>query len=235
MKALFAMDLLDGKCVRLRKGDFSQVTVYSHDPLAKITELLEKGARDFHIVDLDGASTGRRVHHEIIRQIRLKVEGFMEVGGGIRTVGDIKYYSKWGVNGVIVGTQALEDDAFFQGLSRFRNIVLGLDLLEGKPMVQGWKAAVDKDVRQILAESEGIGIMAVLCTSIARDGMLSGPDYEALKQIIQATRLPVIASGGVSGMDDVRRLRDLGAWAAILGKAVYEGLIAVEEAVQGAD
>jgi phosphoribosylformimino-5-aminoimidazole carboxamide ribotide isomerase len=235
MKALFAMDLINNQAVRLMKGDFSKVTVYSKDPVSKIGEMIERGARDFHIIDLDGARTGKRVHHELIKEIRHKVDGYMEVGGGIRTREDIKYYCEWGVDGIIVGTQALEDDAFFQGLSMFRNIILGLDLLEGKPMSRGWKTTVDKDIKEILEASERTGIMAILCTSIARDGMLSGPDYEGMEDLLRMTSLPVIASGGVTSIDDVKKLKDMGAWAVILGKAVYEGLIKIEEAITYAD
>ena len=230
MKALFAMDLMAGKTVRLKKGDFEKVTVYSENPVEKIKEMMGRGARDFHIIDLDGARTGKRVHHDIIGKIRETTKGYMEVGGGIRDTADIKYYSDQGVNGVIVGTKALEDDEFFEGLSVFKNIVLGLDLLQGKPMVRGWKAAVDKDIGEILEKAERIGIMAILCTSIERDGMLSGPDYEGLKKLATMTKLPLIASGGVTTIDDVKRLKDSGVWATILGKAVYEGLIDIGEA-----
>jgi phosphoribosylformimino-5-aminoimidazole carboxamide ribotide isomerase len=195
----------------------------------------ERGARDFHIIDLDGARTGSRTHHEIIRSIRQKVEGYMEVGGGIRDMGDIKYYSESGLDGIIIGTRALEDDAFFGRLNVFSNIILGLDLLEGKPMARGWKTAVNKNIQEILDASERIGIMAILCTSIERDGMLTGPDYEGLKKLAVMTKLPIIASGGVSSIDDVKRLKDSGVWATILGKAVYEGLIRIEEAATYAD
>ena len=235
MKALFAMDLINNHAVRLMKGDFSKVTVYSKDPVSKIEEMIERGARDFHIIDLDGARTGKRVHHELIKEIRQKVNGYMEVGGGIRAQGDINYYREANLDGIIVGTQALEDDTFFEELSMFRNIVLGLDLLEGKPMSRGWKTAVDKDIKEILEASERIGIMAILCTSIARDGMLSGPDYEGMESLLMMTKLPVIASGGVTSIDDVKKLKDMGAWAVILGKAVYEGLIKIDEAVTYAD
>ena len=229
------MDLMGGKTVRLKKGDFSQVTVYSENPVEKIEEMLQRGARDFHIIDLDGARTGERTHHEIIGDIRQKVKGYMEVGGGIRDLDDIKYYSERGLNGVIVGTRALEDDAFFKELNIFNNIVLGLDLYEGKPMVRGWKTAVNKDVQEILDTAERAGIMAILSTSIERDGMLTGPDYEGLKKLAAMTKIPVIASGGVTSIDDVSRLRDSGVWATILGKAVYEGLIKIEEAISYAD
>ncbi len=235
MKAFFAMDLIGGECVRLVKGDFSKVTVYSKNPVSKIEELVQRGAKDFHIIDLDGARTGKRVNTGIIRKIREEVPGYMEVGGGIRREGDIKDYSNMGVNGVIVGTQALEDDLFFKRLSVYDNIVLGLDVLDGKPMVRGWKSSVNKDIQEILSGSKQIGIMAILCTNVAKDGMLAGPDYDGMKKMMQWTDIPLIASGGVTSIDDVKRLKDLGVWAVILGKAVYEGLIRVEEAIKYAD
>ncbi|MDD3844812.1 MAG: 1-(5-phosphoribosyl)-5-[(5-phosphoribosylamino)methylideneamino] imidazole-4-carboxamide isomerase [Syntrophorhabdaceae bacterium] len=235
MKALFAMDLMGGKTVRLRKGDFKEVTVYSNDPLSMIEEMVRRGARDFHIIDLDGARTGEPVHGEIIGKIRSMVKGYMEVGGGIRTDDTIKYYSDLGIDGIIIGTRALEDEDYFEGLSRFGNIVLGLDLLQGKPMSRGWKSAVDRDPVAILKAAERIGIKAVLCTSIERDGMLTGPDLAGLKAISELTVLPVIASGGVSNIDDVRRLKGMDVWAAIIGKAFYEGFIGIEEAMGYAD
>jgi phosphoribosylformimino-5-aminoimidazole carboxamide ribotide isomerase len=235
MKALFAMDLIGGECVRLVKGDFSKVTVYSKKPVSKIEELVQRGAKDFHIIDLDGARTGLPAHRETIRQIREKVPGYMEVGGGIRRDDDIRDYSAMDVNGIIVGTQALEDDLFFKRLSIYSNIVLGLDVLDGKPMVRGWKNAIDRGVEEILKEAKQIGVMAVLCTNVAKDGMLSGPDYDGMKKMMQWTDIPLIASGGVTNIDDVKRLKDLGVWAVILGKAIYEGLIKVEEAVKYAD
>ena len=230
MKTLFAMDLIDGECVRLVKGDFSKVTVYSKNPVDKIEELVQRGARDFHIIDLDGARTGNRVNTEIILKIREKVPGYMEVGGGIRREEDIRDYTSAGINGIIVGTQALEDALFFANLATYNNIVLGLDVLDGKPMVRGWKSAINRDVQEILNEAKQVGIMAILCTNVAKDGMLAGPDYDGMKKMMQLTDLPLIASGGVTHIDDVKKLRELGVWASILGKAVYECLIKVEEA-----
>jgi phosphoribosylformimino-5-aminoimidazole carboxamide ribotide isomerase len=229
------MDLMGGKTVRLRKGNFEEVTVYSDDPPAMIEEMVRRGARDFHIIDLDGARGGEPVHGDIIKKIRAIVKGYMEVGGGIRTDDTIKYYTDLGIDGIIIGTRALEDEDFFERLSQFGNIVLGLDLLEGKPMARGWKRAVDRDVPGILTAAERIGIMAVLCTSIERDGMLTGPDFEGLKAISAMTRLPVIASGGVSKIEDVRRLKEADVWATIIGKAFYEGFISIEEAMGYAD
>lgn len=235
MKILFAMDLLNNRCVRLQKGDFTKLTVYSENPVFMIEEMLEKGARDFHIIDLDGARTGKPVHHEIIRAIRKKVAGYMEVGGGIRSLEDICYYTDCGMDGIIVGTRALEDDRFFKELSLYKNIILGLDLYEGRPMVRGWKEVANRAIEKILMDAEENGIMAILCTSIERDGMLVGPDYEAIEKVMGMTEIPLIASGGVTTIDDVKRLKDLGVWAAILGKTVYEGLLTIEEVIEYAD
>lgn len=235
MKIFFAMDLIAGKAVRLVKGDFARTTVYSEEPLATIDAMRASGARDFHIIDLDGARTGARVHADLIASIRERVPGYMEVGGGIRSEEDIAYYSNIGVSGVIVGTRALEDRAFFKGLSRFANIVLGLDVADGKPMVKGWKEAADISTEEVLGIAAEAHIMAILFTSIARDGTLSGPDFAAISALQRMTQIPIIASGGVSTIDDVRQLKEMGVWAAIVGKAFYEGRITVEEAMQFAD
>ena len=206
MKIFFAMDLIGGKAVRLVKGDFAQATVYSEDPLATIEAMRVSGARDFHIIDLDGARTGARVHADLIASIRQKVPGYMEVGGGIRSEEEIALYSRLGVNGVIVGTRALEDRAFFTGLSRFSNIVLGLDVANGKPMVKGWKEAADITMEEVLETAAAARIMAILFTSIARDGTLAGPDFAAISGLQRMTQMPIIASGGVSSTEDVQEL-----------------------------
>jgi phosphoribosylformimino-5-aminoimidazole carboxamide ribotide isomerase len=229
------MDLIGSKAVRLLKGDFSQVTVYSDDPPETIEQMCKAGARDFHIIDLDGAREGRRVHADVIRSIRERAQGYLEVGGGIRTDEDIEYYSAAGINGVIVGTRALEDNEFFRGLSRFDNIVLGLDLYEGKPMIRGWKEEAGISLQEILGLASASGIMAILFTSIARDGTLSGPDFAAIGDMQKMTRLPIIASGGVSCIEDLRRLKEMNLWAAIVGKAYYEGRIRIEEAIELAE
>jgi phosphoribosylformimino-5-aminoimidazole carboxamide ribotide isomerase len=231
VKIFFAMDLIGGRAVRLVKGDFSQVTVYSNDPLGTIESMRRAGARDFHIIDLDGARTGTRVHSDLIAAIRQKVGGYMEVGGGIRTEEDIAYYSAMGLDGVIVGTRALEDRTFFQTLSKSRNIVLGLDLYEGKTMVKGWKEAGTISLDELLELGSASGVMALLLTSIARDGTLSGPDLDAIRMMQGKTALPIIASGGVSSVEDLVRLKEMDVWAAIVGKAFYEGRIAIEEAM----
>lgn len=235
MKIFFAMDLIGGNAVRLLKGDFSQVTIYSRNPPETIENMCKAGARDFHIIDLDGAREGSRKHSDLIRAIRQKVPGYMEVGGGIRTEDDIAFYSATNVDGMIVGTRALEDKMFFRGLSRFRNIVLGLDLYEGRPMVKGWKEAAAMSLEEVLELAAEARIMAILFTSISKDGTLSGPDFGAIEKMQTTTNLPIIASGGVSTMKDLQELKEMNVWAAIVGKAYYEGRIQIEEAVSLAD
>jgi len=235
VKIFFAMDLIGGRPVRLVKGDFSQVTTYSQNPPETIETMCKAGAKDFHIIDLDGAREGRSVHSDLIRAIRQKVPGYMEVGGGIRTEEEIALYSAMGVNGVIVGTRALEDKTFFRELSRFKNIVLGLDLYEGRPMVKGWKEPAGISLGEVLDLAAGSQIMAILFTSISKDGTLSGPDFDAISSMQKMTDMRIIASGGVSSIEDLRRLKEMDVWAAIVGKAYYEGRITVEEAVALAD
>ena len=221
--------------MRLVTGDFERMTVYSRDPAAMIGRMLAEGATDFHVVDLDGARTGSVSHRGLILVIREAVAGYLEVGGGIRRDEDIASYMQCGVNGIIVGTRALTDPLFFERLSAFRNIVLGLDMYEGKLMVKGWKEVACADMEKVLEDARRVGIMALLCTNIARDGMLTGPDYEGISRMKSMTALPIIASGGVSSVDDLKRLKDLDVWAAIVGKAYYEGLIGVQEAMVYAD
>ena len=235
MKVFFAMDLVEGRCVRLIRGDFTQMTVYSDDPPSMIDRMKREGARDFHVVDLDGARTGSGAHRELIKTIRERVSGYLEVGGGIRTEEDIAHYARVGVDGVIIGTRALSDQAFFEGLSSFRNIVLGLDMFEGRLMVKGWKEASPLDVEKALEGASRVKVMALLVTNIAHDGMLSGPDYDGIRKMQSMTPLPLIASGGVATTEDLKRLKGVGVWASIVGKAFYEGKIGIEEAMKYAD
>lgn len=235
MKLLWAMDLIEGQAVRLLKGDFDKKTVYADRPADKVAEMVAKGARDFHIIDLDGARLSRPVHSSLIAEIRKRVPGYMETGGGIRSEDDIVWYRSRGLDGVIVGTKALLNPRFLLSLLSRDRVVLGLDMFEGKPMVKGWKEASDVSMEEILEGAEEAGVLAILYTSIVRDGTLSGPDFDGIRRMQGMTRLPVIASGGVSSLEDLRRLREMKVWAAIVGKAFYEGRIGIEEAMEYAD
>lgn len=235
MKILWAMDLIDGEVVRLFKGDFAKKTVYSSRPTEKVAEMVARGARDFHVIDLDGARRSEPVHGDLIAQIRKGVPGYMETGGGIRSEEDIAWYRSRGLDGIIVGTKALLDPKFLLKLSSRDHVVLGLDMFDGKPMVRGWKEASEMSAEEILEGAEQAGVLAILFTSIGRDGTLEGPDFDGIKRMQGMTRLPIIASGGLSSLDDLKRLKEMEVWAAIVGKAFYEGRIGIEEAMEYAD
>ncbi len=235
MKILWAMDIIEGEAVRLFKGDFAKKTVYSSRPTEKIEEMVARGARDFHVIDLDGARVSEPVNGGLIARIRSHVPGYMETGGGIRSEEDIAWYRSQGLDGVIVGTKALLDPGFLLNLSSCDHVVLGLDMFDGRPMVRGWKEASEIRTEEILEGAEKAGVLAILFTSIGRDGTLEGPDFEGIKRMQGMTRLPIIASGGMSCLDDLKRLREMEVWAAIVGKAFYEGRIGIEEAMEYAD
>ncbi|MCS7280474.1 MAG: 1-(5-phosphoribosyl)-5-[(5-phosphoribosylamino)methylideneamino] imidazole-4-carboxamide isomerase [Desulfobacterota bacterium] len=229
MRVLFAMDLLDGKCVRLTRGDYSQAKVYGEDPILMIEQMVNKGARDFHIVDLNGAKEGRPRHLEIIKAIRERVPGYMEVGGGVRTKEIVEIYKDLGVDGVVIGTKALIDPEFLPSVKGIGDITLSLDILNGKPMIMGWKKESGKDLEEIIKFAEECEVNYLLVTAIERDGTLSGPDFEVLSRVIGSTRIPVIGSGGVRTLEDVKLLLDMGAYGVVVGKAIYEGKIRIEE------
>lgn len=235
MKILWAMDLIEGQAVRLFKGDFARKTVYSDRPTDKVAEMVRAGAQDFHIIDLDGARLGEPVHSELIAEIRTRVPGYMETGGGIRSEDDIAWYRSRGLDGVIVGTRALLDPGFLMNLPSRDHVVLGLDMFEGRPMVRGWKEASEIRTEEILEGAVKAGVLAILYTSIIRDGTLEGPDLEGIRKMQEMTSLPIIASGGVSSVEDIERLKEMDVWATIVGKAFYEGRVGIEEAMHYAD
>ena len=212
------------------------MTVYGDDPAAMIGRMTAEGASDFHVIDLDGARTGSAAHRARDRgDPAERSQATWRSAAASAPTEDIAAYQAAGVNGVIVGTRALTDPVFFEGLAACRNIVLGLDTYEGKLMVKGWKEAAAVALEKALEDARRVGIMALLCTNIARDGMLTGADYDGLKKIKSMTDLPVIASGGVAGIDDLKALKDMDVWAAIVGKAFYEGRIGIGEAMSYAD
>jgi phosphoribosylformimino-5-aminoimidazole carboxamide ribotide isomerase len=235
MKIFWAMDLIDRQAVRLFKGDFARKTVYSDRPMDKVAEMVRAGARDFHIIDLDGARLGEPIHGELIVEIRKHVPGYMETGGGIRSEDDIAWYRSRGLDGIIVGTKALLDPGFLINLPSRTHVVLGLDMFEGKPMVRGWKEASEIQADEILEGAAKAGVLAILYTSIIRDGTLEGPDFDGIRKMQEMTPLPIIASGGVSSVEDLERLKEMGVWAAIVGKAFYEGRVGIDEAMKYAD
>lgn len=238
MEILPAIDLRDGKVVRLTKGDYALQTTYSDDPASVAVSLERAGARWIHVVDLDAARTGRPTNTESVAAIRKAVRARIELGGGARSDQTVEQYLAAGADRVVVGSAALKDWAWFERLAKRRDlagkIVLGLDARGGRLAVHGWRDAVEATPAQVAERVRGWPLAAIVYTDIDRDGMLGGPNFQATAEVIAATDVPVIASGGVSSLEDVRRCRQIGCAGAIVGKAYYEGRLDLAEAIAAA-
>ena len=237
-----AIDLKDGRCVRLKQGDMDQETVFSDDPEAVARNWVEQGARRLHLVDLNGAVAGKPRNEAAIRAVVDAVGSTVPVqlGGGIRDLDTIERYLDDGVSYVIIGTAAVKNPGFLHdACSAFPGqIIVGLDARDGKVATDGWSKLTGHDALDLGRKFEGYGIEAVIYTDIGRDGMRTGVNIDATLRLARGLRVPVIASGGFAGLEDVERLceiEDEGVEAAILGRALYEGKIDFREAQQRAD
>lgn len=229
-----AIDLKGGTCVRLTQGVFDHVTVYSDTPAEMAALWEEKGASYLHLVDLDGAQTGRSVNEDIIRRIIERVSIPVQIGGGIRTLEAAERFLRLGAARVIVGTKAVESPGFMRELVEAfgaERIVAGIDAKDGMAAIQGWEQVSRVSAVQLCKEMKERGIRHVVYTDIAKDGMLSGPNILATKTLMEETGLDIIASGGVSSMEDLQNLYRQGIQGVIIGKALYENRIDLAEAV----
>ncbi|MGQ9523499.1 MAG: 1-(5-phosphoribosyl)-5-[(5-phosphoribosylamino)methylideneamino]imidazole-4-carboxamide isomerase [Armatimonadota bacterium] len=236
MQVIPAIDIKDGRCVRLLQGRFDQVTVYSDDPVEVACRWRDEGADRLHVVDLDGARAGTSTNLGLISQIAERSGLRVQVGGGIRTLESARAVLATGVERVIVGTAAaLDEDVVARIFGELGDrVVLGVDARDGKVAVHGWEQVLDLDAVQFALRMQEVGARRVVFTDIGRDGMLSGLNTERLREMINALRVPVTASGGVSTVDDVRAAREAGAEAVIIGKALYAGTISLREAMEAA-
>ncbi|MEJ2509346.1 MAG: 1-(5-phosphoribosyl)-5-[(5-phosphoribosylamino)methylideneamino]imidazole-4-carboxamide isomerase [Gammaproteobacteria bacterium] len=236
-----AIDLKEGKCVRLRQGRMEDSTVFSDDPVAMAGQWVEQGARRLHIVDLDGAFAGRPVNAEVIRDIAAAYpEVPIQVGGGIRDEDTIQTYLEAGVQYVIIGTKAINAPHFVNDicLEFPGHIIVGLDAKDGKVAIDGWSKLSHHDVADMAQRFEKDGVEAIVYTDIGRDGMMQGVNIESTVALARQITIPVIASGGITTIDDVRRLcevADEGIMGAITGRAIYEGTLDFAEARELAD
>lgn len=234
-----AIDLKNGQCVRLVQGDFKRVTVYSENPVEIARLWQEQGAERIHIVDLDGSLAGAPRNRDIIRNIVNAVGAPVQVGGGVRDMRTIETYIEMGVEWVILGTMALKDRNFIkEACNTFREkIILGIDANAGKIAIQGWTEQTSASAVEMAKSYEGYGLAAIIYTDIARDGMETGVNTEATKALAEAVDIPVIASGGVSGMSDIERILEIensGVTGVIIGKALYTGAISLKDAISRA-
>lgn len=230
-----AIDLKDGRCVRLRQGDLAAETVYSEDVPAVARRWQEAGAEVIHVVDLNGAVGGEPRNLPQIEAVLETVSVKVQVGGGIRTMQTVRRYLQAGVSRVVLGTAALTDRSFLeQACKEFPGrILLGLDARDGQVAVKGWTAVSETKAIDLLKELSELAIAAVVYTDISRDGMLSGPNIQALKEVVECSSFPVIASGGITRVDDLKAVQALGPRieGAIVGKALYDGKLDYRAAV----
>ena len=229
-----AIDILEGKAVRLLKGDYNKVTVYSDDPCSVARTFASKGCKAIHIVDLDGAREGSAVNMDVVRAIAQIPDILSETGGGIRNMDTVCRYLDAGISRVILGTAALEDPVFLkEAVRRFgQRIAVGVDMKDGKVAVKGWLETSSKDGLEFLRELEDMGVGAAIVTDISRDGAMRGANLELYRTIAGCCSMDITASGGVSTLDDVMALRETGVYGAIIGKAYYTGAVRLEDALE---
>ncbi len=236
-----AIDLKDGKCVRLRQGIMEDETIFSDDPVAMAKQWVDAGARRLHLVDLNGAFEGKPVNGEIVRAIaRAYPDLPIQIGGGIRDFSIVEQYLDAGVNYLIIGTKAVKEPAFVGELCKQfpGHIIVGLDAIDGMVATDGWAEVSDKHVIDMAKQFEDDGVVSIVYTDIGRDGMMKGVNVEATLKLAQSISIPVVASGGITNLDDIRALSkvaDQGIMGAITGRAIYEGTLDFAEGQKLAD
>jgi len=231
-----AIDLRGGRCVRLQQGDYNRETIFGEDPAAVARQFVADGAEYLHVVDLDGARSGRPENLESIRAIRAAVQIPVQLGGGIRGDDTIAALVDLGIDRLVIGTRGLEDPNWLRHAARANpgRLVLGVDARDGMVATHGWLSTSGTSAIELIELFADEPLVAVVYTDIAQDGMLAGPNIAALAQLITAIKLPVVASGGVTTAADVARLAALPAAGAIIGRALYEGRITLAEALAAA-
>ena len=231
MILLPAIDLYEGKVVRLTRGDYGNMTVYRDDPAAQAAEFQAAGAAWLHTVDLEGARDGGTPNFEVIRQICRSTGLKVEIGGGIRSLDTIARYLDAGVERVILGTQAVTDPEFLEAAVR-RFGAQAVDLKDGAIAIRGWKETAPEPAEQFFARLCALGVRTVICTDVSRDGMLGGTNVALYQGLSRQFDLDLIASGGVSSIEDLQQLKEIGLYGAILGKALYTGALELRRALR---
>ena len=229
-----AIDLYEKKVVRLYKGDYSKMTVYSEDPLAVAKDFEKAGAKYIHVVDLEGAKFGTTPNLEIVEQIAKNIDLFVEIGGGIRSIETIKRYIDAGVDRVILGTAAVVDQTFLhEALKLYGDkIAVGIDVKDGYVAIKGWEEKSNYDCFEFCNLMQSYGVKYIICTDISKDGAMQGTNRLLYKQLSERYDLEITASGGVSSIEDVIALDALNLYGAIIGKAYYTGAVRLEDALE---
>lgn len=229
-----AIDLYEKKAVRLLKGDYRKMTVYSDDPLAVAQDFMRQGATHIHMVDLEGARDGTTPNLDVVRRVAAQTPLFVETGGGIRDMATVQRYLDAGAGRVILGTAAVEDGVFLaQAVAAYgAQIAVGADIRDGRIAIRGWLETADVTLDAFFARMQALGVQTVICTDISRDGAMRGTNRALYRQLSQKYSLNITASGGISDLDDVRALRQMGLYGAIIGKAYYTGAIDLAQAIE---
>lgn len=232
MRIIPAIDIIDGKCVRLTKGDYSKIKIYNNDPVAVAKEFEDAGIEYLHLVDLDAAKEGKMINHKVLNNIASKTRLIIDFGGGLKTNSDIKIALENGASQITAGSIALHNpEMVYQWLNLYgpERIILGADCRERKIAVNGWQSDSETDVLEYILNYKKMGIETVVCTDISKDGMLQGPASELYAEILMKTTAKLIASGGIATLDDIQTINTLGCDGVIIGKAIYEGNITLKE------
>ncbi len=232
MKIFPAIDIFDGKAVRLFKGDYRQMTVYSENPVEIVLDFKTQGAKFMHLVDLEGAKTGDTPNMDTIKKLVTAFDGFVQVGGGIRSIEVIERYINIGVNRVILGTAAVTDREFLlNAVAKYQDkIAVGVDIKDNKVAIKGWTEKSNLDAFEFVSELQSIGVKTIICTDISKDGAMQGTNHELYNRLSKERNIDVVASGGVSSIDDIVRLKSINIYGAIIGKAYYTGAISIRKA-----
>ena len=229
-----AIDLYEGKAVRLFKGDYAQMTVYSEHPEEIARDFARTGAKHIHIVDLEGAKSGQTPNLATVLKIKETSGLFCEIGGGVRSMEVVDRYMEAGIDRVILGTAAVSDPEFLQtALKKYgKKIAVGVDIKDGKVAIKGWTEKSELDAFDFCKTLEEMGVQTVICTDISKDGAMKGANRELYKQLSEQFSIDIVASGGVSDMEDIKHLAKMNLYGAIIGKAYYIGAIDLKEAIE---
>lgn len=229
-----AIDLYDAKAVRLLRGDYAKMTVYSDDPVAVAKDFVAQGADHIHLVDLQGAKDGSTPNFEVVGKIKKTTGGFCEIGGGIRTMQVLKAYMDAGLDRAILGTAAVTDENFLRSaLDAYGDrIAVGLDIKDGFVAIHGWTETLDLEAMAFCKKLAELGVKTLICTDISRDGAMQGANHDLYRSLSDNFSMQIIASGGVSSMEDVLRLKKMQIHGAIIGKAYYTGAICLRDAIE---
>ncbi len=236
MKLFPAIDLFDGKAVRLYKGDYNNMTVYSENPIEIARDFETRGAKFIHIVDLEGAKDGTTPNLNIVKQIANETSLFTEIGGGIRSIETVKAYLENGVDRVILGTAAVKDPDFLKSAIELfgDRIAVGVDIKDGFVAIKGWTEKSEYTCDEFCQKMQSLGVKTLICTDISKDGAMQGTNRELYRELSKKFKIDITASGGVSTIDDIKALRKLDLYGAIIGKAYYIGAIDLKEALEAA-